>query len=392
MTLSHVRVMRGRIGWGLAGAVVASGLATAVAAQQTTGATEAQRSNRGDQMERIGPTMWRVKPRNTPYDQWYEKAKAAMPSFEGLLIQDARTEPLGRWEEKGVDGLYVKMSDYQITDGWILEIPAEGSTKPTRHMFEAGIYFFGGPGHIIVQQEGRRPQRVEFDYRTLFSVPLNARYQIFNDSEQPVRLMAVTSFPFVMNAMNNEKFAFENPFEFRDRYDAEEDFTRKSERPRERLTITNVVPDALEFELDKYDQRGKGSTNMHWTMSGNTMIDLHVSEMPARIYKKAHRHSSDAFILLLSGEGYSLTWAEGRYDERIRVDWHEGTIFVPPIYWYHQHLNPGNESARYLAINAPRLVVNLGLRFSDQLEEDLPEIREEFEREAAKSAPGGNSE
>jgi len=370
---------------GLTGAAVTVWLVTGTAAQQSSASKEAQESNRGERMEKVGPTAWRVKPIDTPYDRWLEDAKTRIPTFTGLVIQDARTEPLKPWPDMGVNGLYVRFADYQIIDGWVLEIPPKGQTKPQRHMFEAGIYFFGGPGHTIIQQEGRRPQRVDWKYRTLFSIPLNVRYQHFNDSDKPVRLMAVTSFPFVMNSTNSVKFAFENPFEFKDRYDAQEDFLRKTEHSRDRQTITNLVPDALEFKLDRWDRRGAGTTNMHWRMSGNTMIDLHVSEMPAKVYKRAHRHSSDAFILLLSGKGYSLTWPEGQYEKRVRVDWQEGTMFVPPIYWYHQHLNPDHdESARYLAINAPVLVTRLGLRFEDQLEPDLPEIEAEFNREVQK--------
>jgi len=76
----------------------------------------------------------------------------------------------------------------------------------------------------------------------------------------------------------------------------------------------------------------------------------------------------------------------------VRVNWSEGTIFVPPMYWYHQHLNPGAASARYLAINAPNLVTNLGLRFEDQVEMDLPQIKEEFDAAVAKSRLAGENE
>ena len=110
----------------------------------------------------------------------------------------------------------------------------------------------------------------------------------------------------------------------------------RRDHPRENLTITNVVQDALAFELDEYDHRGKGTTNMHWTMAGNTHIDLHVSEMPAGVYKKAHRHSSDAFILLLSGKGYSLTWPEGRYEDRIRVEGFSGNWRKAAIRYEHE--------------------------------------------------------
>jgi len=371
----------------LAAFCVALAVAAPLDAQQATRRGEGSRI-----YEQLGDNISRVRPTDSPYERWFREASRHMPTFQGLVIQDARTEPLHYWEGMGVNGLYIKMADYQVVDGWILEIPPGGKTREQRHMFEAGMYFFGGPGHIVIQQEGKQPQRIDFKYRTLFSVPLNVRYQLFNDSDEPVRVVAVTSFPFVLNATGNLDFVFDNPFEFRDRYDAEEDFATRAEHLYRNQTATNVVEDALAYELDAYDHRGKGSTNMHWTMSGNTMIELHVSEIPPQKYKKAHRHSSDAFILLLSGEGYSITWPGDRYEDRVGVNWHEGTIFVPPIYWYHQHLNPGDTPARYLAINAPVLVTNLGLRFEDQVEVDRPEIHQEFDAMVDKVRAAGEAQ
>ena len=374
---------------GTAGLAIALGLATVTAlawSEGQGGQGDNRNSNRGERLEKVGPTAFRVVPVNTPYDAWYERTKSKMPTFAGLVIDDVRTTPLKPWPEQGtgINGLYMRMADYQIIDGWVLEIPAKGSTKPQKHMFESGIYFFGGPGHTIIQQDGKQPQRIDWKERTLFSIPLNVRYQHFNDGDTPARLLAVTSFPFVMNSTDNEKFAFSNNFSFTDRYNAQEDFARKSERTTTRRTVTNVVPDALEFKLEAWEERGKGSTTRNWRMAGNTMLSMHVSEMPSKEYKRAHRHSSDAFVMLLSGDGYSLTWPEGQFGKRVRVPWHYGTLFVPPIYWYHQHLNPGADSARYLAINAPELVTRLGLRFEDQLEPDLPEIQAEFQAEIAK--------
>jgi uncharacterized RmlC-like cupin family protein len=332
-------------------------------------------------VESLGQTV-RALPRGTPYDAWLARAKADMPVFEGLVIQDVRTEPLQPWAAMGagVTGLYLRLSDYQMTDGYILELPPRAKTEPRRHMFETGIYFFEGPGHTILQQQGKPSQRVGWNYRSVYSIPLNVRYQHVNDSDAPIRLLAVTSFPFVMNAMNNEQVVFDNPLEFTDRFDAGDSRPREPAEIDQWLTATDFVADALTPDLAVDYARGEGNTNRGWQMSGNTMISLHVAEMPARTHKKAHRHSSDAFVLVLSGAGYSVVWPGGSYDRRVRIDWHEGTLFVPPTYWYHQHMNPGVGPARYLAMSARNLTKNLGLRFTDQLESDLPDIEDEWQR------------
>jgi hypothetical protein len=224
---------------------------------------EAWRHLQGVPHEQVGPGVFRVIPTDTPYQRWIEAArKRHVPVYQGLVIQDVRTEPLTPWDDMGVNGLYIQMADYQMIDGWILELPPGGSTKPQRHLFEAGLYFFGGSGHLTLRPEGQPPLDVPVKYRTLFSVPLNMRYQIFNTSDRPLRVVAVTSFPFVLNAMENERFIFENPFEFRERYDAEGGFLTRRDHPRPNLTVTNYVEDALAFPLDAYEHRGEDTTNI----------------------------------------------------------------------------------------------------------------------------------
>jgi uncharacterized RmlC-like cupin family protein len=331
----------------------------------------------------LGPTIVRVPPENSPYDRWLRMARTEMPVLDDLVIDNVSNVALRPWPQmgEGVTGLYLRFADYQIIDGRILELPPGGATVSQRHLYEKGIYFLGGPGHTIIQQAGEEPQRVDWQAGSLFSAPLNVRHQHFNDSDQPVRLLAVTSFPLVLNSFNSERFIADDPFAFTDRYEGDAAFLSRNDSLGKRRYATNFVDDVLQAETELFEIRGKGSGNVGWTMAGNSMISMHVSDIPPQSYKKAHRHSSDAFILLLSGTGYSVTWPEGFYSKRHRVDWQPGTLFVPPTYWYHQHLNTGSTPARFLAINAPGLVINLGLRFEDQLEEDLPEIRAEWQQE-----------
>ena len=323
-----------------------------------------------------------TEPVGTPYDEWLDRMRGNIPMFEGLVIEDVRAVPVQPWPEmgKGISGLYLRLADYQITDGRILELAADASTRAEQHLFEMDIYFLGGPGHTLFFRRGARPLRVDWREGSLLAVPLNVPYQHFNDTDQPVRLLAITSFPFTMNAWANDDFILSNPFEFSDRFDGSSEYFQLAVPGGDKRVATNFITDVPGADMHPYDERGEGSMTTRWTMAGNTQIDLHASEIPPMQYKRAHRHSSDAFILILSGDGYSLTWPGEKLETRTRVDWKKGTLFVPPTYWYHQHLNVGRTPARYLAINAPALVRNLGLRFYDQIEQDSPEIRAEWER------------
>lgn len=331
------------------------------------------------------PTVVRVPPQNSPYQQWLERAKLEIPVHEGLVINDVKSIELHSWSKmgEGITGLYLNFADYQMSDGRLLEIPVGGKTASQRHLYEEGIYFMGGPGHTVILQEDEQPLRVDWNDGSLFSVPLNVRHQHFNDSDEPIRLLAVTSFPFVLNAFNNEGFINKNSFTFTDRFTNGEGFLDRNEQLEKYKVGRNFIDDVLQAETQEWNLRGKGVRIRRWNMAGNSMISLHTSEMPPETYKRAHRHSSDAFILLLSGKGYSLIWPEGSYHKRQRIDWQTGTLFVPPTYWYHQHLNSGSRPARYLAINVPELVINLGLRLEDDLNVDLVEVEQEWEQELA---------
>lgn len=339
-------------------------------------------------VELLGPAAVRIPPSNSPYQRWLARARAELPVHETWAISDVSTVGLRPWPQKGagITGLYLPLADDHVSDARILELPPRGGTVQERHLYEKGIYFLGGPGHTEFRSPGIPVRRVDWQAGSLLSIPLNVAYRHFNDGEQPVRLLEVTTFPFVLNSFASEGFVEDNPFTFADRYDGADDYFERGEYPEPDWLTTNFVPDLRSSRTSDMDIRGAGNTVMHWTMAGNSMLSLHVSEIPPRQYKKAHRHSNGSIFLLLSGSGFSLTWPAGDWGQRRRVDWREGTLFAPPAYWYHQHLNPGHEPARYLSINTPDLLLNLGLRFTDQVETDQPEVRALFERELGNTA------
>jgi gentisate 1,2-dioxygenase len=334
-------------------------------------------------MEQVTPTTYRYVPKDTPYEKWLDQAAAVMPLHQGLFIEDVRSTRLQAWPEmgEGVTGLYLRFADYQITDGRLLQIPADGKTFNIRHLYEMVVYVLDGSGHTILEGDGYPAQRIDWSRDSIFSIPLNVRYQHFNDSDKPIRLFAVTSFPFVINSWDNIEFINENPFSFNDRYSAQPSYFNNQKLTDRVLVETNLVPNASQYKLLENRGRGKGAKIVYFDMANNEMLNVHISSSPPKSTKRAHRHNSDAFILILEGRGYSVTWPESNYEKRIRVDWQPGTLFVPPTYWYHQHFNAGAKSARYLAINAPLLVRRLGIRLEDQLEQNLPELQKEWEAE-----------
>jgi uncharacterized RmlC-like cupin family protein len=152
--------------------------------------------------------------------------------------------------------------------------------------------------------------------------------------------------------IHNEDFIFNNTFQFPERqgqsnyFSGEGDFIPKV--PGRHMWETNFIPDLSKFELQAWDKRGAGSSNMKFILADGTM-HAHSSEMPVGTYKKAHRHGADFHVFSVTGSGYSLLWYDAK-DDFERVDWQHGVVFAPPDGMYHQHYNTSKVPARYLAI------------------------------------------
>ena len=283
------------------------------------------------------------------YRLW-QKAEG-IPVYTGSFVQDLMTVPVAPWPRIGQSGAFVNLADQEQDDGWVIEIAPRGQTAVLHHCFEASYYVLDGRGGALVWQQDKPPETVEWKRGSIFSPPVNCYYQLsVTDNERPARLFAVTNAPMSINLYRNERFVFENPFVFEDRYDGRPGFFQAPAGnviPRE----TNFIPDVRSMQL-KPTKRGEGAMGSGFTLSNNQAVG-HCAEFPPGTYKRAHRHGVGAYVIIVDGQGYSLLWFGD--EEKRRVDWTQGTVFSPREGEYHQHFNTGATPTRYLAFRLGRL-------------------------------------
>ncbi len=332
----------------------------------------------------------------TAYHAWQQAE--GLPVVRGFHVEDLRTVEVEPWARKGGRGVFIDLEGTGGTnDAYVCEIPPAANLAPQRHLYEEVIYVLTGRGATSVWVDGGPEVSFEWQAGSLFAVPLNTWHQHFNASgTEAARYYAVTTAPLVMNLFHSHDFVFDNPFVFRDRFTGDaEAFSGRGTFLASRIWEANFIPDVKTFQLIEWKERGAGGRNIMFELANNTLIS-HISEFPVGTYKKAHRHGPGAHVIILGGKGYSLCWPEGAGPTR--VDWHEGSVFVPPDFWWHQHFNAGATPARYLAIRWGSVKHKMDEKWS-QLDKDRdqggnqieyeaedPAIRATFEAELAKEA------
>jgi oxalate decarboxylase/phosphoglucose isomerase-like protein (cupin superfamily) len=301
-----------------------------------------------------------------PYDEWRKQEN--IPLYGGHSIPDVRNVVLQPWKRLGVRGAYIDlMGGEGVNDGYVCEIPPGGQTIPQRYLFEEVIYIAAGEGETDIWLPGGAKRTVKWKPGAVLGPPLNTWRQHRNRGAVPVRLVAITNAPVVIDLFHNLDFVFNNDYVFRDRYqgDAEafgtgpEHLRHKETNPEESEQKGGVdtwdsayIANARTLGLFKVAERGKANSRIELQLADNTM-QAHISEFEVGTYKKAHRHGPGSHVLMLNGQGFTLLWkGSPRFSEaadHIRVEFREGTLFVPPDGWFHQHFNTSGDPARYLA-------------------------------------------
>jgi len=322
----------------------------------------------------------------TPYEQFLEKE--GLPVIRGYFLEDLKAVELKPWKRMGALGCYLNMGDQQETDACICEIAPATQTIPQRHLFETLIYIVTGRGATTVWHEGDAKRTFEWSAGAIFAIPLNVSYQHFNVSrDEPVRLLAGTNAPRLMNFFHSEDFIFRNPFQFRDRFGNEPDYFSRNQRLTVRSWETNLIPDVNAFALDEYPMKGPGVRIMRFGIAGTT-YGCHIQEFPVGSRSTFHRHGPGAIVCVTQGTGFAMVWREG--EERQRFEIRPGTIYSPGDLMYHGHFNTGRTTMRHFAMRgaSPKHSQDrYRTKLHDMLpfDEEPPQLHQEYLRELAKN-------
>lgn len=292
------------------------------------------------------------------YQEFLEQE--AVPVHDGHAVDNVKTAEVGDWERTGIRGAIVQCKGHErLNDVHIHEIPPGESSQFVHPLYEEIVYVATGIGATVIRDESGEEQVFEWSKDSLFCLPRNAQYKHINaSSDEPVRLVSNTDLPVLTRMIGDYHHIFEHGKPARDiggGYDEDGELSIIEGVPA--VWEANFIPDISKFDqLVDYEARGGSGTNVKFRFPHAQTLWAHMSEFDIGQYKKAHKHGPGANLLVISGEGFSLMWPPGQFDEHIRVDWSPGSLVVPPAHYYHQHFNTTNKRSRYLAMHPPNVL------------------------------------
>jgi oxalate decarboxylase/phosphoglucose isomerase-like protein (cupin superfamily) len=334
-----------------------------------------------------------------PHDQWMREQ--GIPIHTGYFVPDLRTLELAWWENRQCQAAFIQLQGQQgISEARVTEIPPGESLQPVHLGIDEVVYVVEGRGVTTVWGEQTTGKKTfEWQKHSLFMLPHNYHHQFGNmQGDRPARLLHYNYLPIALSVQEPE-FFFQRAPERRSANGTVGEFYseariltetggKRIQNRRMNFWYGNFFPDMQAWDkLEQLRSRGAGGHSVQIQFPGSQM-SCHMSVFPAGRYKKAHRHGPGRVIVIPAGEGYSILWEEGK--DKIIAPWQEGSMFVPPEKWFHQHFNLGSSPARYLALHPLKQFYGHAEKVEDQARDQIEYaneekfIREHFESELAK--------
>ena len=319
-------------------------------------------------MNKAGFGFWKTP--KSPYDLFMEAQGFEIHRDIGVRrIQDLPLKPVKRL---GGNGVAIQLLGTEHLWGmYVIEVPAGGALHPEKHMYDKIVYVAEGRGSTEVWHESStKKQTFEWSAGSLFGIPLNATHRIVNATSSPALLLCGTTAPNIVNLIRDPEFIFNNPYEFKNLFDAEDDYFKPVDDvfadPVRGLAMrrTNVIPDIVNCHLPRDNRRSFSYRRVEPHMAGANMY-MKIGQYETGQYSKAHKHSSGAILVCIKGKGYSVTWPSqlgehpfesGHGDEVKRQDYEPvGMISAAPMTgdWFHQHFGTSPGGIRFLIFDGP---------------------------------------
>jgi quercetin dioxygenase-like cupin family protein len=295
----------------------------------------------------------KFKRRALAYDLFMEAE--GVPVYRGIGVRRVQDLPMKPWKRLGGRGSFIQLYGTEGLWGcYVVEVPGGGALSIEKHAYEKVVLVVEGRGSTEVWHDPKKKQTFEWQQGSMFSIPLNASHRFVNAGSAPALLLCGTTAPPIMNIYDNLDFVFDNPFQFKDRYSAAEDYFKPKDDimadPIRGLAMrrTNLIPDALNCELPLDNRRSPGYRRIEPSMAGNKFY-VWLAQHETGRYSKAHKHGSAAVLICLKGKGYTYTWpatlghqpwANGNGDKVLRQDYEPvGMVSAAPMSgdWFHQH-------------------------------------------------------
>jgi quercetin dioxygenase-like cupin family protein len=326
-----------------------------------------------------------------------------LPVYRGHAIADPMSLELAWWKERECNAAFIQLEGQQgVSEARVTEIEPGKALPPLKMAVSEVIYVLEGQGLATVWAGDGPEKTFEWGKSSLFCLPRHCWFQLSNArGDRPARILNYNYLPPAMTTFPEPKLLFNNPYEQPEvLYGKEgEEFYSEAKmvgggeggrRGQGVFWRANFIPDMSAWDkLVPFYGRGAGGHVVFIQFPGAEMA-CHMSVFDPQLYKKAHKHGPGRVIVIPKGEGYSVLWKgtpffeQDREAEKVVCPWQEGTIFVPPQNWYHQHFNTGSDEARYLALGpAPQFSGN-PYRHQIEYPDEDPWIRERFESEIGK--------
>ena len=303
----------------------------------------------------------------------YERFMKAqgVPIYSGAGFRDVCELELGDWERIGGRGAFLVLDNtIDLLGMQVIEIPPGKSLRPQRCLYEQKYWVIDGRGSTeLWLSDGSHRRNFEWNTGSLFAVPMNCSFRLVNATLSPALLLVGSTAPYMINIFKNDKFVFDNNFDFRERYDGEADFfdwnreTFATPDLSRAMWKTNLIPDIQRCELPLDNQRSPGYRRTELHMA-NGHFECFVGEHVSGRYSKAHAHSSGAVLICVRGEGYTYNWpvtvgiTPWKSGNAAAVETVEyvpgGMVAAAPGggNWYHQHFGIGREPLRVLVFRS----------------------------------------